>query len=95
MLFVDVFIVHEYAGYLKEFKLKQGETRTYFLNSIYHISSNNSRPSILIALIWWKYLKYLPPSNKRTPPPGPPSPSSLLPVKLKGNLISDDSSSEN
>ena len=49
MLFVDVFIVHEYAGYFKEFKLKQGETRTYFLNSIYHISSNNSRPSILIA----------------------------------------------
>ena len=45
MLFVAMFMSMQLAGYLKEFKLKQGETITYFFISIYRISSNNSHPS--------------------------------------------------
>ena len=39
--------VHEYAGYLKEFKLKQGETKTYFFKLYLLLFSwDNSRPLI-------------------------------------------------
>ena len=90
MLFVAVFMSMQLAGYLKEFKLKQGETITYFFNSdLFTAFPRIIAIPRLITSLWWKHLKYSPPSYK-SPPPPPLAIFSFfypLPVKLKGNYL--------